>query len=114
MEISNSERCATCYGEGAVGSTHGPQACPDCEGIGFLPSATVLTERRLRELERVYARQGGQVGQDVQWLATEVRRAHHALVQILAASQEADESDAAAAQIRGLANSVLNMYRERD
>ncbi len=107
---SNAQRCATCYGEGAVGGQHGPEACPDCHGLGTLPSATVLTERRLRELEAGYASRGDRVGQDVAWLAGEVRRAHHALIQILAASQDAAQDDPTSAQIRGLANSVLNLY----
>jgi len=105
-----SEHCATCYGEGVVGSLHGPATCSDCHGIGTLPTATVLTERRLRELELTHGERGDQLGKDVQWLTTEVRRAHHALIQILAASQDADDDDALAAQIRGLSNSILGFY----
>jgi hypothetical protein len=75
----------------------------------MLPSPLVLTEWRLRELERAYGERG-QAGQDVSWLIAEVRRAHHVLVQILAASQDADENDAIASKIRFLANEVLRVY----
>ncbi len=44
------------------------------------------------------------------WLVTEVRRAHHALLQILAASQDADEGDAMATKIKFIANDVLRVY----
>jgi hypothetical protein len=110
LNASNTQRCATCYGEGTVGGQHGPEPCADCHGLGSLPSATVLTERRLRELERTYERRGDAAERDVKWLASEVRRTHHALMQILAASQDAEEGDELAAQIRGLANSVLGLY----
>jgi hypothetical protein len=69
----------------------------------------VLTEWRLRELERAYGERG-QASQDVGWLISEVRKAHHVLVQILAAGQDADESDATARRIRFLANAVLQVY----
>jgi hypothetical protein len=102
-------KCWTCYGEGVTTSEHGPRNCPDCGGLGMLPSPLVLTEWRLRELERAYG-EHGQAGQDVSWLIAEVRRAHHVLVQILAASQDADENDAIASKIRFLANEVLRVY----
>jgi hypothetical protein len=102
-------KCWTCYGEGVTTSEHGPRNCPDCGGLGMLPSPLVLTEWRLRELERAYG-EHGQTGQDVSWLIAEVRRAHHVLVQILAASQDADDDDAIASKIRFLANEVLRVY----
>ncbi len=108
MPDSSTQTRATCYGEGVASSDL--SACPDCAGMGTLPSGLVLTEWRLRQLEQIYATQGGEPGQDVMWLATEVRRAHHALLQILAASQDADDSDAIASKIRFLANDVLGMY----
>ena len=104
------EKCVTCYGEGTVGSDRGPARCPDCSGLGTLPSQTVLTERRLRELERICTHPGVDLSRDVEWLVTEVRRSQHALLQILAASQDADPDDTRAAQIRGLANDVLCVY----
>jgi hypothetical protein len=108
MTDSPTQTCATCYGEGVASSDL--SACPDCAGLGTLPSGLVLTEWRLRQLEHNYVAKGGESGQDVTWLATEVRRAHHALLQILAASQDADDGDAIASKIRFLANDVLGMY----
>jgi hypothetical protein len=109
MSMTNrreSLKCWTCY---VTTGDHGPRNCPDCGGLGQLPSPLVLTEWRLRELERSYSG-GGQAGQDVGWLISEVRKAHHALVQILAAGQEADDGDAIATRIRFLANEVLQVY----
>ena len=40
----------------------------------------------------------------------EVRKAQHALIQILAASQDAEPDDALANRIRFLANDVLGLY----
>lgn len=105
-----SEKCSTCYGEGTVSSDMGPETCADCCGLGELPSASVLLERRLRELERRYEGQQEE-SRDVRWLILEVRRAQHALLQILAAGLEAPEKDAIAKKIRFLANDVLGLYR---
>jgi hypothetical protein len=110
MAESTNVKCWTCGGEGTTANEHGPTACPDCGGLGQLPSPLVLTELRLRELERVYEAQAGAVRQDVGWLVGEVRRAHQALVQILAASQDAEETDATATQIKFIANDVLRVY----
>jgi hypothetical protein len=46
----------------------------------------------------------------VGWLVAEVRRAHHALLQILAASQDVDQADSTAIKIKFLANDVLRVY----
>jgi hypothetical protein len=108
MTESSNLKCWTCYGEGVTSGEHGPRNCPDCGGLGQLPSPLVLTEWRLRELERSYGERG-ETGQDMTWLISEVRKSHHVLVQILAASQDADESDAIS-RIRFLANEVLRVY----
>ena len=50
------------------------------------------------------------MSQDVHWLVAEVRRAHHALMQIMAASQDADDSEATATKIKFIANDVLGVY----
>ncbi len=110
MTTSQAEKCVTCYGQGEVSGIGGLQACTDCGGVGELPSGMVLAERRLRELETSYGRQGGQVESDVRWLVDEMRRSRHALVQILAAAQDADSDDPLAPQVRFLANGVLGMY----
>jgi hypothetical protein len=107
---SSSEVCGTCGGEGVTGSESGPLTCLDCAGTGRLPSGLVRTEWRLRELERIHAAASGEVGQDIQWLINEVRRAHHALLQILAASDDLDESQPTGRRIKFLANDVLNVY----
>jgi hypothetical protein len=104
------QRCETCYGEGAVITESGPSTCSDCHGIGTLPSAPTLAERRLREIEERFASQGGEQWRDVRWLVAEVRRGHHALLQILAASQDAVDGDGVPAKIRFLANDVLGVY----
>jgi hypothetical protein len=109
MADEKSVRCWTCYGEGMTSGEQGLRNCPDCGGAGRLPSPPVLTESRLRELERRYGDQG-QTAHDVGWLVAEVRRAQHALTQILAASQDAEPSDATASRIQFLANDVLGMY----
>jgi len=111
-DVLGSEKCATCFGEGALFRDLGPETCPDCCGLGELPSASVLRERRLRELEHLYARRT-EDSRDVRWLIAEVRRSQHALLQILAASQEVGGADAIAQKIRFLANDVLGLYRPR-
>lgn len=109
MSRDELQRCATCYGTGETGSEYGPQTCVDCAGLGQLPSGVVLTERRLRELERIHAG-AGELGDDVRWLVAEVRRARHSLLQILAASQDLPEEDPIGAKIRYLSNEVLGLY----
>jgi hypothetical protein len=112
---TSTERCATCYGEGVQFLDVGPQTCPDCCGLGDLPSASVLRERRLRELEELYEgrQQDSEAWRHVRWLVSEVRRSQHALLQILAASQDAEGDDPVLKKIRFLANDVLGLYRPR-
>jgi hypothetical protein len=107
---SISETCSTCYGEGSIASESGPLACADCAGQGVLPSGLVRTEWRLRQLETAYAAESGARGQDFAWLVAEVRRAHHALLQILALSQDAEREDANLTRIKFLSNDVLSVY----
>ncbi len=111
MNTDAIQACGTCYGQGVASSDLAP--CADCGGVGRLPGALVLTERRLRELEQSYGARGGETESDVRWLVGEVRRAQHALVQILAASQDADDDDAIATKIKFLANDVLHVYPKR-
>jgi hypothetical protein len=106
----NSEVCTTCHGEGVTASEQGPLTCTDCAGLGQLPSGLVRTEWRLRELERIYANQSGEAGQDTRWLIGEIRRAHGALLQILAASQDIEGDNTTASRIKFLANDVLSVY----
>jgi hypothetical protein len=110
MGSEGTEVCGTCQGEGVTGSESGPLTCVDCAGTGRLPSGLVRTEWRLRELERIYAATSGESGQDIQWLIHQVRRSHHALLQILAASADLDEANPTLRRIKFLANDVLGMY----
>ena len=105
-----SEQCTTCQGEGVTASEQGPLTCTDCAGLGQLPSGLVRTEWRLRELERIYEKVSGEQGQDFRWLVAQLRRSHHALLQILAASQDGDDENPTSARIKFLANDVLSVY----
>ena len=115
---TTTSRCQTCFGTGEVGGPHGVVACPDCFGLGTLPSSMVLVERRLRDLESRYAAAGSQAALDVRWLVDEVRRSRHALVQILAASADGDagsEADRALSKkVMFLANDVLDYFPVED
>jgi hypothetical protein len=91
----------------------------DCAGVGRLPSGLVRTEWRLRELERIYlaasssnalSNAQGTAPQDVRWLVSEVRRAHHSLLQIMACAADTDTSDPVLTRIKFLANDVLSVY----
>ena len=106
---NEAQRCQTCMGEGAIASEYGPQDCPDCCGLGRLPSASVLRERRIRELERAHGKDG-ETGMAIRWLADEVRKANHALMQIMAAAMDTREDDPVGAKVRFLANEALGMY----
>jgi hypothetical protein len=112
---TTTSRCQTCFGTGEVGGPHGVVACPDCFGLGTLPSSMVLVERRLRDLESRYAAAGSQAALDVRWLVDEVRRSRHALVQILAAGADAqgasDADRALSSKMLFLANDVLDYFQ---
>ena len=110
MKEDRAEKCVSCYGEGVISGITGPEPCPDCGGVGALPSSNTLAERRLRDLESEYARHGGQIESDMRWLVDEVRRSRHALIQILAAAQDADSEDVLAARVRFLANGAIGLY----
>ena len=103
------EQCATCFGEGTVGSEHGPVTCVDCCGLGRLPPSFHLRERRLRELEQNYTT-NPETSRDVRFLVHEVRTAQHALLQIMAAAMDAPATDTLAARIRFVSNQALGLY----
>lgn len=107
--LNDAERCQTCQGEGVTANEFGPHDCPDCCGLGRLPSSSVLRERRLREIERAHAT-GDERGQAVHWLVAEVRKANHVLLQIMAAAMESREADPVNARVRYLANKALGLY----
>ena len=106
--------CLTCYGGGETASERGIADCPDCGGTGALPPHDVLVEWRMRAIENSCLPGDSEVARNTAWLAFELRRSRHALVQILALSQESAESDAIAQRIRHLANDALGVYEPQD
>lgn len=105
----SSTECKSCHGTGEVGSDQGPAPCPDCGGVGYLPSPYVLVEWRARDIERAHVGASGGAGGDVRWLLSELRRAREALTEIAALSQELEESPIAT-RIRYAANRALRLY----
>jgi hypothetical protein len=103
--------CLTCYGKGEVVDDYGPSPCPDCGGGGKQLDASTQVEWRLRDIE------GGHIGAahgceaDVRWLAFELRRARAALLQIVSRSQDADENDQLARDVRLAAIEALSLYQ---
>ncbi len=87
----------------------GPVACPDCGGAGVLPTNNVLVEWRASAIERAHGGGQDQIGQDVRWLAFELRRARLALTKVLALADDLGE-DAPAQQLRFIANEALGLY----
>lgn len=111
-ETSSAADCLTCYGKGEIVDDFGPARCPDCGGAGKQLDGNTKTEWRLRDIE------GGHVGTahgceaDVRWLAFELRRARAALVQIVSRSQDADDSDELAREVRNVAIEALSLYQK--
>ena len=111
MEAKSLADCLTCYGKGEIVDDFGPSRCPDCGGAGKQLDGNTQTEWRLRDIE------GGHVGTahgceaDVRWLAFELRRAREALLDIVTRSQDADEGDQLAREVRHVAIEALALYR---
>jgi len=111
METNSLADCLTCYGEGEIVDDFGPSRCPYCGGAGKQLDGNTQTEWRLRDIE------GGHVGTahgceaDVRWLAFELRRARAALLDIVSRSQDADEGDQLAREVRHVAIEALELYR---
>ena len=103
--------CLTCYGQGEVSSDYGSTACPDCGGAGTLPPQNVLADWRISAIEKHYQSDPSQAAQDIAWLAFELRRTRHSLMQILALAQDAAQDSPVAHRIQFLANDALGMYR---
>lgn len=83
MKHERPGKCAFCYGEGVISGIAGPQPCPDCGGLGALPSSNTLDE---------------------------VRRGRHALIQILVAARDAEPADGVASRVSFLANGAMGLY----
>ncbi|HVJ92979.1 MAG TPA: hypothetical protein VM580_24425 [Labilithrix sp.] len=105
-----SEMCLTCYGTGETATESGPLTCADCFGEGRAVGQGAKLEWRLRELERVHRKAGGEAAPDIIWLVHELRRSRDALLRILARCQDADEADTIAGEIRFQVNEVLGIY----
>lgn len=110
MDEAKSIQCTTCYGTGEAVSEAGPEVCPDCFGDGKPLGGGNKLEWRLRAIVR--AHQGSPSEAAILWLVHELRRNREALVGILTRSQDADPSDAFAAEIRHRANEALGLYEE--
>ena len=100
----------TCHGAGEVSRGHGPERCPDCGGLGTIARGPTLTERRLRDLEQRYPSREREADVDINWLIFELRRCHHGLYQILAATQELEEHSPIGKKLRFFANEALALY----
>ena len=84
-------------------------ACPDCGGAGRLPHRDTLIEWRLREIEHVLVKRGGEAAKDIEWLAFELRRAREALTELLALTDEIADSEARV-RMRFVASQTLGLY----
>jgi len=74
-----------------------------------LPHPYTLVEWRLREIEQRHGSQSSETAKAMQWLAFELRRAREALTELLALSDELDESPARS-RMRFIANRALSLY----
>lgn len=101
--------CETCYGQGDVPTDEGPVPCPDCGGAGTLPPPDTLVEWRLRAIERVHGSPGDGMGRDIDWLAFELRNARAALTELLALTDELEET-AVRTRMRFVCNRALSLY----
>ena len=102
--------CTSCAGSGAMPTDYGLVDCPDCGGAGYLPSRSVHTEWRARDIERGLARGTIPDAADVRWALTELRAARDALTEIIALAHDVDDGDAIARRIRFTANKALGLY----
>lgn len=107
-------QCLTCYGTGETVVEGVPEACPDCFGEGKALSRGTRLEWRLRAIEQNYRQSERETAGDVLWLVNELRQARESLVRILARCQDADDTDALAAEIRKEVNEALGMYPPTD
>jgi hypothetical protein len=104
--------CLTCYGKGEVVDDFGPSPCPDCGGGGKQLDGNTQTEWRLRDIEGAHVGTAHGCEADVRWLAFELRRAREALLRIVTRSQDAEEGDELARDVRMTAIEALSLYRQ--
>lgn len=105
------ETCLTCLGAGEVSSERGIAGCPDCDGTGKVGDVYLRTEHQLREVEFRATRLSGEAAADVVWLVGELRRSRQALLKVLTAAQDGNDSDDLNVRIRFEANEALKIYR---
>ena len=107
------DACASCLGEGEIGSENGPIPCPDCFGQGRRLALAERVEWRIRDIERAHRGDGHGCTRDVSWLVFELRRSREALQRILARCQDEDAGNALAAEVKFVANQILELYETR-
>jgi hypothetical protein len=113
MSDKQSGACATCLGEGEIGTENGPVSCPDCFGEGRHVALAERAEWRMRDIERAHRDDTHGCARDTRWLVFELRRSREALQRILARCQDEDEADGLAAEVKFVANQVLELYEPR-
>jgi hypothetical protein len=111
--MNDAEACANCLSSGEVPTDFGSVDCPDCGGVGYLPSHDVLVDWRSRDIERALAAGRAPDAQDVQWLLSELRTARTALTEIIALAHDVEDPDAISMRIRFAANRALGLYRTK-
>ena len=109
----STEKCATCLGEGEIGTENGPVSCPDCFGEGRQLALAERVEWRMRDIERTHRDDSHGCSRDMNWLVFELRRSREALQRILARCQDEDESQPLAAEVKFVANEILELYEPR-
>jgi hypothetical protein len=107
------DKCATCLGEGEIGTENGPVSCPDCFGEGRRLALAERVEWRMRDIERAHRGDTHGCARDMNWLVFELRRSREALQQIMARCQDEDDAQPLAAEIKFVANQILELYEPR-
>ena len=107
------DKCATCLGSGEIGTENGPLSCPDCFGEGRRLALAERVEWRMRDIERSHRSDSHGCARDMNWLVFELRRSREALQQILARCQDEDASNTLDAEMKFVANQVLELYEPR-
>jgi hypothetical protein len=113
MSEQRTAACATCLGEGEIGTENGPVSCPDCFGEGRPIALAERAEWRMRDIERAHGDDTHGCARDMRWLMFELRRSREALQQILARCQDEEDGNALASEVKFVANQVLELYEPR-
>ena len=109
-EERSGNQCLSCNGSGEMPTDYGSVDCPDCGGAGILPSKNVLTDWRMRDIERACAANTHPTPADVRWLMAELRAARQALNEVIALAHDIEDPNAIALRIRFAANRALGLY----